>query len=191
MSLKSGEGVKTFKDTFWSKKRVEAGITIKELAEGIGVKKSTLCAYLIGVTVPKEPVIRAMCDWFGVDYIEGEREFIKAYRAYDAQTHGKSVVAVANSKKRVVEERVKSVAVNKEVSEVAVGMSEETKRNEITKLVYGKVSQDVYEAVRVVEFDKLLQTVYDKVDYVVYETIRSILNGNYSKAVSFDNKWDI
>ena len=161
------------------------------MAEGIGVKKSTLCAYLIGVSVPKEPVIRAMCDWFGVDYVEGEREFYNAYRAYDAQSKGKSVVAVANSKKRVVEERVKSVAVNKEVSEVAVGMSEEMKRNEITKLVYGKVSQDVYEAVRVVEFDKLLQTVYDKVDYVVYETIRSILNGNYSKAVSFDNKWDI
>ena len=191
MGSKRGGGVKTFKDTFWSMKRVEANISIKELAEAMGLKYSTMTGYLIGVSVPKEKTIRDMCDWFNVDYIEGEREFIKAHRAYDAQGHGKEVKLSAKKKIKIDEPKI--IIAKEEASKVVKGesMSDGEKRREINKIVYGKVSQEVYEAVRVVEFDKILQTVYDKVDYVVYETIRSILNGDCAKAVSFDNKWDI
>lgn len=189
MGSKRGGGVKTFKDTFWSKKRVEANISIRELADALGIKFSTMTGYLIGVSVPKEKTIRDICDWFNVDYVEGAREFIKAHKAYDAQRNGKEVKLSAKKKLMVTESKL--IIAKEETSEVVKGMSDREKRKEINKLVYGKVSQDVYEAVRIVEFDKLLQTVYDKVDYAVYETIRSILNGNYSKAVSFDNKWDI
>lgn len=190
MSLKKGEGVKTFKDTFWSKKRVEAGVTIQELAEGIGVKKGTLCSYLIGVSVPKESVIRAMCDWFGVDYVQGEREFYNAHRAYDAQSKGKAVVAMAKPKKKAE----KTVEVKKVQETTKPNTNAVCGNKEIYKLLYGKIGCEEYN--KVYELVKSnanipLDLIYGKVDRITYELVKDMQSGKIARVEDFDNKWNI
>ena len=75
----------SFKDNFWSKKRVEANITIKEIAELLHCKYSTAGAYFSGLCIPSESEIKLLCDAFNVDVIEGTREFVDAHKKYDAE----------------------------------------------------------------------------------------------------------
>ena len=186
MSVRKGDGIKTFKDTFWSKKRVEANISIKELADAIGIKFSTLASYLIGVSVPPSDVIRAMCDWFNVDYIEGEREFVKAHKEYDAQHSGKVVIA---SIKKSVNEPV--TVIKEDVERKEDNMGNFDIRTEILRLAYNsKVSYDVFCELSETPVDKIRETLYNKVDYTTYRLIENILDGNVVNVENFD-KWSI
>ena len=75
----------SFKDNFWSKKRVEANITLNEVADLLKCKQSTAGAYFTGFLIPSEEDIKTLCDFFGVDVIEGTREFIDAHKRYDTE----------------------------------------------------------------------------------------------------------
>lgn len=75
----------SFKDNFWSKKRVEANITLKEITQLLNCKFSTAGAYFSGFLMPSEEDIKILCDFFGVDVIEGTREFINAHKQYDTE----------------------------------------------------------------------------------------------------------
>lgn len=184
MCLKKGDGIRTFKDTFWSKKRVEANMSIEELATAIGVKPATLGAWLIGCTRPKPDNIRALCDWFGVDYDKGEMEFERAWKTYDPQRFGKKVKTTA---KHIVTTPANTVCTVKS----EVNMQDNDKLLEIKRLVYGKVPYEVFNAVENAQIDKVAETVYGRVDYTVYKTIENIVSGKVVKVENFDSKWEI
>ena len=76
---------RTYKDNFWSKKRVEHNIKTEEIADLLGIKYKTASAYFTGQAVPHEEQIKTLCDFFGVDIVEGTREFENAHKHYDAE----------------------------------------------------------------------------------------------------------
>ena len=196
MSCKKGCGIKTFKDTFWSKKRVEANIGVRELADALGLKMSTLASYMVGVSVPPLNVIHDMCDWFNVDYVEGEREFIKAHKEYDAQRRGKSVKAFAK-KHKVEAKTVESEPMEKEDNKQEDNKKEEPsmtdayKKDKILRLAYSQhVPYDFFLTLIDTSVDKLRETLYNKVDYTTYRVIERILDDEVVKVENFD-KWSI
>ena len=75
----------TYKDNFWSRKRVEANVTMKEIAELLGINVKTASACFTGQLLPHEEQIMMLCDFFGVDPIKGEREFITAHKTYEGE----------------------------------------------------------------------------------------------------------
>lgn len=189
---KKGSGVKTFKDTFWGKKRVEANITIRELAGILKLNEATLGAYLTGCLMPNEHTVKAMCDWFGVDYLLGTREFLNAHKSYDAERNNKTVKYTAKPKgKAKISKETKPIAPVK-VEEKKVSMSDADKVNEIARLVYGKgtVDYDLFWKLKEMPIDKIEETLYSKVDYAVFKTVEKILEDKFVKVENFD-KWAI
>lgn len=81
----AGRYAKTFKNNFWSKKRVEHNIKTQEIADLLGIKCKTASSYFTGQVVPHEEQIKTLCDFFGVDIVEGTREFENAHKHYDAE----------------------------------------------------------------------------------------------------------
>lgn len=194
MSLRLGEGVKAFKDTFWNRKRVEANITTRELADMFGLKEGTLSAYFTGYLMPNEHIIDELCDYFGVDTIEGTREFIKAHKSYEAE-HSNKVMKIKAKKKTKpvsVESEVKPAVKVESKSEVK-GMNNAEKMNDILRLVYSsrKLDYDTFCKLSQMSFDRLKETVYSKVDYAVYTTIENIIDDKYIKVENFEDKWSI
>ena len=183
MPMVEGKGVKTFKDNFWSRKRVEAKITIKELADALNIQKGTLGAYFTGCLMPKEDTIHALCDWFNVDYIEGEREFRKAWKAYDPQRNGKTVVISVHTKETTDTHKDKTEDIEEERK-----MTDVEKLDAIARLLYKKVSYDEFCKLREMPFDKILETAYNRVDYTVFRLIENIING---KIVKIEDKCEI
>lgn len=76
---------RTYKDNFWSKKRVEHNVKTEEIADLLGIKYKTASAYFTGQAVPHEEQIKTLCDFFNVDIVEGTREFENAHKHYDAE----------------------------------------------------------------------------------------------------------
>ena len=77
--------IKCFKDTFFNVKRVQSGLTIKEVAEYVGTRPSTTAAYLTGALMPKDAVIDKFCELFDVDTVRGQSEFRLAHDKWDAE----------------------------------------------------------------------------------------------------------
>lgn len=185
---RGGSDIRTFKDNFWSLKRVEANVTIRELAETIGIKETTLGSYFTGQSMPKQEIVYALCDWFGVEYIKGEREFLKAHKAYDAQRNGKKVKATANRGIGVISEEIKPITVVPVVKVDNSDVIKAEKKMAINKAVYGKVSCELYNHIYEAGVDNVLKTVYGIVDYSIYNTIENILSASVTEE---DNKWEI
>ena len=185
---------KTYKDTFWSKKRIDNNILIKDLAEMFGVSRSSMGAYFTGYLVPPEPLIDTLCEYFGVDKIEGTREFIKAHKEYDAECNERTLKASAKKPKERKEEKpttqAKPVVEVEQPIEEKKGMTDTEKIETVKKLAYGKVSYDDFSGMDSLSVDKVEETVYGKVDYVTFKTVERILEGSISQVESY-NKWSI
>lgn len=61
-------------DTFWSKKRIENNLSIKDLGEMIGASYTQTSKYLTGQQIPPEPMLKKLCDLFDVNYDVGLTE---------------------------------------------------------------------------------------------------------------------
>ena len=176
------EYAKSYKDNFWSRKRVEADITLRELADVLKIKPNTLDTYFTGCAMPKDEVIKAICDWFGVPEIEGRREFLKARKAYDAQKEGKRVVVTsytgANKEKTTTEVSKKTVDEKENMNTSgATPMTKDEIFWEISKLVYGKIPNSVYHVLKSMTEDEINISIYDVVDYPTFKLIGQLLRG--------------
>ena len=172
------KSIRALKDTFWNRKRVEANIPVRELADAMDTKYSTMAGYLIGKNIPKPNLINRMCDWFSVDPIEGEREFINAHKIYDAKRRCNSVVAKVEPEK---EEKTEE-PVNRTV------MSNVEKLDAIARLLYKKVSYEEFCSLGKMPFDKILEIAYDRVDYATFRLIESIIE---DKIVKVEDGWSV
>ena len=191
---------RAFKDNYWSRKRVENGVKIIEVANLLGCKRSTAGAYFTGLLMPPDRDIETLCDWFGVDFTRGKSEFNKAHKAYDAELKRKLCISARKPKVNTTKKEVEPKAV--EQKEVAKVEKAETATNtnkvcdvmEICKLVYGRVGceeyNQIYNTVKA-NGNIPLDLVYGKVDRITYELIRDIQNGKVAKVENFDNKWAI
>ena len=173
----------TFRDNFWSKKRVEQNVTIDEIAELLEINKKTASAYFTGQLVPHEYQIKTLCEYFGVDIIEGTREFYNAHKHYDA-THKRTLKLSAKTQKKIEEATKEEPAWNDEptpVEKVAEKIREQEEAykrlvespydpNKIVELLYGKIPfmlfNEVYVALeRGLRVDEII---YGKIDYEIY-----------------------
>ena len=190
MKKKRNVVARTFKDTFWCKKRVEGNFKVTELAELIGCSRATMGAYLTGFLMPSDSVIQTLCELFGVEFIKGKREFIKAHKSYDVE-HKRTLKARGEHKEPVRELEVEEPKT--EVVQEKSVMNDTEKMGAILRLVYSsrKLDYDTFCKLSQMSFDRLKETVYSKVDYAVYTTIENIIDGKCVKVENFDSKWDI
>lgn len=69
-------------DNFWSKLRVDKNITVREIAEMLGMKEKAISAYFTGFIMPDEDTVRELCELFEVDFNTGYLEFQHAHKNY-------------------------------------------------------------------------------------------------------------
>lgn len=147
----------TFKDNFWSKLRVERELTVKELATLCGVNEKSMSTFFTGQCMPDDIIVKDLCDYFGVDFNQGQLEFQHAHLKYRAERSRKLMYSA--KKKKVKQEDVCEIA--EEVAEVkcadeptTMSIDEvrrmfETRWQYAKKALYGKVDCEIYEAIRV------------------------------------------
>jgi len=191
------------KNTFWNRIRTEAGLTINEVAEGIGKqgKRVMIGKYFTGEAMPSDDTIRAICNLFDIDFTKGKEEFINAHIVW-LPRNGKPDVA---AKKNVRAKVTKTSTATRKLAETAFDNLETiplngrlmTKKDEVTpapetvkdttfntedieRRVYGNVSYDEFNFVRdnirnAKSGDSVLETIYGKVDCATYNTVYDLI----------------
>lgn len=172
------------KNTFWNRQRVAQDMQIKDVAELMGLGISTVGAHFSGQFVPNEKYIEGYCELFGVDILEGTREFINAHKEWDTSRGKKPRISLRATDNSVVDEVDEAVNPAPENNPDAVWdtltkMAKLPKmKNKILELVYGVVPMPVF-----LEYYNASTTsinakeyFYNKVDYDLYEKIRTIIN---------------
>jgi transcriptional regulator with XRE-family HTH domain len=154
--------IRSCKDNFWSRLRVERGIKIVELANLLGYSDSAVGTWFTGQIIPKPKVINDLCSFFDVDINDGTREFILAHREWKAQHSRPSVV------KNPEATREKHVEVLKSA-------------DDLLSMLYGKVGYDTFnKIVDIVSNNSdnadILSCVYGSVSYDEYKMIIDFIN---------------
>ena len=135
---------------FWSKKRVEAGLTLPQVAKKIGKNDKTTSAYFTGFLVPHRDTLHKICDIFGVSYDIGEKEFDKAHREY-LENKGKGGVKVD-----------KTDIYNQVIERIYGKVPCQTFIDIMTSLKNGKASESVLEVLYAnVDFDTFMEILPD------------------------------
>lgn len=171
------------KDNFWSKKRVENGVTLKDVAKLIGSTETAVGMYFSGQLMPNESIIRALCDLFDVDFNTGYVEFQHAHRNWKAERHSTVKHSVKMNKETVCDE----------VAEIPC--EDATKNVEtILEQLYGELSCKDFVAV----YDcimrgrqntvNLAELIYGKFDFITYN---KILTTFYYTNKENKDKWSI
>ena len=178
-----------YKDTFWNKKRIEQNIKVKEISELLGCPYSTAGAYFSGLCIPEENDIKTLCEFFGVDIILGQREFINAHKEYDAlqkrelkySARKKPTKTTPISKHDTFEKIEETKPIN-DLPKLPTDITSTTNKTpindeksdedcfkDITKELYGKLSFDDYnEFMRLIVMESnksALKFIYGKIDF--------------------------
>ena len=176
----------TYKENFWSKKRVEQNVKISDIATLLEIKPKTASAYFTGQSVPHNDQIATLCEYFNVDPIEGEREFYNAHKTYDAER--KRTLVLSAKTKRTITEATKRPNNNTPtleedttfVEQVAkeIYEKEEQRKDKLFEAVYGKL--DCWKtfkefAIFVSRNVDVREWLYGKVDFETYEKVKKIL----------------
>jgi len=74
--------VKHSLNEYWDNKRIEAGLTLKDMANETGRSTTMMYHYLTGKYSPNEETVKKLCKLLNADYEEGKKEFIKQYYQY-------------------------------------------------------------------------------------------------------------
>lgn len=154
---------RTFKDTFWCRKRVEQNITVQEIADAVHLSTGIVGMYLTGQRMPTDETIKQLCDLFDVNFLEGKSEFVKAYKLWDSEPH------------RVVKYRSEQQVTKtpKETIDTSMAKKPQNVPESVLEVLYGKLPQKAFKAIlegTESEIDPL-EYLYDKVDFDDYMKI--------------------
>ena len=176
------------KHTFWNKVKEESGLSLAEVAEGIGMKGKyrMVGKYFTGELMPNDAKITAICNLFDVDFAQGKTEFKKASDTYKAKKKGTSTTKPATEVKGI-EPKIANKPEPKVVPEttpIEVVKPEPAKKvdtPDIGRLLYKQVTYDEFEAIMSqVRHQTLnvsvLETIYGKVDCDTYNKVYAIIN---------------
>lgn len=157
----------TFKDTFWSKLRVEKNLSLQDVADVIGLSDASIGQYFTGATLPKDRTIRDICELFDVDYNTGAHEFYKAHKAWRAEHENKTLKYSAREKKSVTKKTKSSKIENVE---------------DVIRFFYGQLSCDdflnLYNTLTGtgnISFEDILASIYGTVDFETFNKINTII----------------
>lgn len=179
----------TFKDNFWSRKRVECNMKVTEVGEAIDQPYKRVGQYFTGQTLPDDDIIHALCDLFDVDFVTGKQEFINANKIWVGE-HDKDLISgkIVNRPKKSAAnkptKKKKSIAEKPEPEKIdnpTKPLDADTIDYIATK-IYGKV--DYQEFFRIIdllslgtELSKLLDMVYGRVDFNVFMLLDDLSRG--------------
>jgi len=162
---------RTFKDTFWNKQRVAKNLTIKEVAEMLGINDARVGMWFTGQLMPQDYWIKDLCKLFEVDYNEGQLAFQKAHLEWSAEHNLKGkmkYIAKTTSKKKKTEQAISDKSAINNIAEVVLAL-------------YGNVSCEtfltVYNAITSGKPDNcdIEQLIYGKVSFEQYQQIIAIM----------------
>lgn len=160
---------RTYKENFWSRKRVEANCTIKEIANAIGRHEKLVGMWFTGQYMPRASAIRDICNLFDVDFNEGDLAFQKAHLEWKAEHKVETKYSGVNKGKKT------------EKCEVKEGEPEISNIAEVVLTLYGKISCEafltVYNAITSgkpsdCDIEKII---YGKVSFELYQQIIDII----------------
>lgn len=192
MGNKTNHAPFTRKENFWSRKRVENSVTLKEIANLLGKKETTVGAYFSGQLMPNDDTIHTLCDFFDVSFNDGQIEFQHAHREWKARHYAPAVY----SAKKVTGKRVPS---EKETTTSETPSNESVvKMKTLLKRLYGVLSCEDFVTVynclihgRQSTFN-LGEALYGKVDYDAYNEILAVFYLSDDKTVDAkQDKWSI
>lgn len=75
-------------NNFWTKKTIECGLSMKDVAKIMEVSVSTARGYFSGLCRPSKDKIEAICDRCNVDIVDGTHEFNKEYNLWESRHPG-------------------------------------------------------------------------------------------------------
>lgn len=75
-------------NNFWTKKTIECGLSMKDVAKIMKVSVSTARGYFSGLCRPSKDKIEAICDRCNVDIVDGTHEFNKEYNLWESRHPG-------------------------------------------------------------------------------------------------------
>lgn len=143
--------------TFWTKKRIENGLTLTDLSLLTEINYSTLSKELTGEKVMPVSHITKLCGLFGVELDEGAEQAKKAYCVW----RGAHNLAKDTSEKPSISEA-------KPITPVPV-TTEETfeASDDILRKVYGNIPYDDFLTIQEkgVGSKETLRILYDKIDF--------------------------
>ena len=159
---------RAFKDNFWSRKRIESGFKIHDIAELLHLSDGIVGMYFTGQRMPTEDTIKKICAFFGVDTVEGTREFANAAKVWDAEVKGREAKLHSHTGVGVVSEE--AVPITPVVVEPAQSVPES-----LLKALYKKVSYEDFKAILDgnMSESEALALAYDKVDF---DTFMALVN---------------
>lgn len=157
---------RAFKDNFWSRKRIESGFKVHDIAELLHLSDGIVGMYFTGQRVPTEDTIKKICTFFGVDIVEGTREFANAAKVWDAEVKGREAKLHSNTGVGVVSEEV--VPITPVVVKTAQSVPES-----LLKALYKKVPYEDFKAILDgnMSESEVLELAYDKVDFDTFMTL--------------------
>ena len=85
---------------FWINKKLAEGCTNVDLGALLGKDDSTISAYFIGKSMPKDDVIQILCEYFNVDFNLGKAKFQEAFDQW-TEDHKDTYVAKGDSHQRI------------------------------------------------------------------------------------------
>lgn len=85
-----GKNARIYSDTFWSKKRCDNNLSIKDLSDLLGSSYTQTSKYLTGQTMPPESAMRKICELFDVEFDVGKKEFYDAHANWEVEKNSKA-----------------------------------------------------------------------------------------------------
>ena len=181
-------------ETFWNVVKEESGLTLKEIAEGIGKKNNQRLVgkYFTGELMPKDATITTICNLFDVDFEQGKEEFKKASLAWrskrtERQTKAKVVKEEVATETPVVNMPKEPIVIEKDGRTLVPTKSAPAKvepkkidTSNIESLIYGKIDYDEFEAIRTILRKNTakgmpLEKIYGKVDCDTYNKVYDLI----------------
>ena len=177
----SKSGYVTKKNTFWNNLRAKNGYTYQVLASTLDCGQSQVGKWFSGEVRPGPKYEKAICDLFGVDYTVGHNEFMLAHQAWVSDRAERTGVAPA-PKRRVGRPRKNPVESKPAVVVTTVDAEPEEDNavySKILKSVYGNISYEDYEAMRMalIVGEDPREAIYGKASFDDYVAIDAILKG--------------
>lgn len=198
MSNKKVTKVEFKHDTFWNQQRVQQDLRLVDVAEYMHKNHTTVCRWFTGCDMPTDDQIHQLCELFGIDYLQGKQEFIKAHDQWVSiheepkGVKGHKIEVAVNSvttppKPKKVESNLVDLAQAEPIHTETL-----VPKSTLLELVYGKIPYDAFFKFTTLVANKTgnpIKLIYGKVTYEEYEAIRKMLDGIFPESFEiFEDK---
>lgn len=165
---------------FWNDLRVRQQLKYSDIAEVVNLNKTSIAKFFSGASMPKVKYVKAICDFFDVDFDKGYSEFVKIFKEYHNPEENDDIEPNINTD---LTSEVTDDDGNLRYKITLETTANEAPKSTVLEMLYGKVSCSVFFDFASIVANKSgdpLELIYGKVSFEDYESIRSsIKDGLY------------